>query len=387
MNNLLFLTSRFPPYPGGAETYAYDLTKHLQKLSWQSTIITDTRSKFLDKGLLIEKSTSIIEPVLPLNELKDTSKVSWRVMQFGLLDNIGKVFTKLPTIDIVHSNSIESSIMGRMIADHLGVPLVATIHEHAPEKQAFGKGRCELVFRRLGIDALIAPSDFYFERALRYGFPKQKLHLITHGVSQDRILSHPIKNLRTVWNKNSEELIYAVFVGRIYEPKGVIIFVEAAEKLRRNKNFKAIIAGPDGPDDYARNLRQKIKEYRLEKVVKLVGEVSPTMIPSVLSSADIIVAPSLAEGFGLGVVEAMILGKPVVVSNVGGLKQIVQNEYSGMLVDPGNAEQLAHTIQKLIDSAELRKQLSKTGQKIALEKFSADTMAMNTSKLYNSLIL
>lgn len=384
MKNSLFLAPCFPPYPGGAETYARDLTFHLSNYGWRSFVITDKFDSRQSDQLVSKELQDVIFLDAPIKELEDITQVTWRVLQFGILNKIDTVISKLPSIDIVHANSMETAILGRMIADHLSIPLVATIHEHAPEKKPFGQGLCQLIFQRLGIDALIAPSDFYFSRAVKLGFPVERIHQIIHGVSQERLTTSS-KNSTSLWDVPSGSVVVVV-VARIYPPKGISTLIEAAKILKKDPRFRLIIVGPDGPGPYAPEIRERIKTYKLEDIVQLTGEVSPSKIPAILTAADIIVAPSLAEGFGLSVVEAMLLGKPVIASNVGGLAQIIRNDISGLLVEPGNIEGFVAAINKLMNSPELAVQLSMTAKKDALNRFSADRMAAETGKIYNHLI-
>jgi glycosyltransferase involved in cell wall biosynthesis len=383
--NLLFITPRFPPAPGGAETYAGDLVFHLKDFGWNTYVICD--KFFVKKNIKLanfhsKQNVKFIK--IPKKELANTNLVKWRIYQFGLLVELEKVISSLPTIDLIHANSIESAVLARIIADHLNVPLVATIHEHAPESLPFGKGRCRLAFERLDIDALIAPSNFYYNRALKWNFPKDKLHLVTHGVSKERLKFTKKIQFKLEWG--GKEFLYIVLIGRIYEPKGILVLIEAAKLLKNLPQIKFIIVGPDGPGYYSREVRKKISDYGLDYSVKLIGEVDPILVPDIIRSSDIIVAPSLAEGFGLTVVEAMFIGKPIVASKIGGLSEIITNNKNGLHVSAGDFLDLADKIEMLVSDELLRNKLSNNAKIYAQKNFSAIRMAKHTSNIYKQLL-
>ena len=383
--NLLFITSRFPPSPGGAETYAGDLVFHLKEFGWNVYVICDKFSvnkNIKSTNFYSGQKVKFIE--IPEKDITNINLVKWRIYQFGLLGELEKVISSLPTIDLIHANSIESAVLARIVADHLNVPLVATIHEHAPEGLPFGKGRCRLAFERLGIDALIAPSNFYYNRALKWNFPKDKLHLVTHGVSKERLKFTKEMQFKLEWG--GKEFLYVVLIGRIYEPKGILVLIEAAKLLQNLPQIKFIIVGPDGPGDYSKEVRKKISDYGLSYSIKLIGEVDPILVPDVIRSSDIIVAPSLAEGFGLTVVEAMIIGKPIIASDVGGLSQIIDNNKNGLHISAGDFIDLANKIKMLASDELLRNKLSNNARIHAQKNFSATKMAKHTSHIYEQLL-
>lgn len=383
MKRCLFLAPRYAPFPGGAETYAHDLCTHLYEFGWDCVVLTDAVKPEATNSP-IDKRPTVVGLEGPINQLLDKSRVRWRTLQFGLLEEIWAVVSDLPKIDVVHANSIETLIIGRMIADHLDVPFIATIHEHAPEKQAFGLGRLRLAFERLAPDMLIAPSNFYYDRALAAGTPAEKVAKISHGISLKRIQSGTRRDWRAEWGGSSETK-YVVLIGRIYQPKGVLEFVKAVHQLRDVPGLKAIVVGPDGPGEYSAEVRRQVRLLGLQDIVSFIGEVLPTEIPSIIQSADLIVAPSLAEGFGLAVVESMLLGVPVIASRVGGLAEVIDDGITGELVEPGNISQLAEAMEKLLECVDLRQSYSSAAAATARERFSATRMAEETADLYQKL--
>ena len=105
-----------------------------------------------------------------------------------------------------------------------------------------------------------------------------------------------------------------------------------------------------------------------------------------LEQADIYVHPAYAEGFGIAVAEAMMAEKPIIVANSGALPELIENENSGLIVEPFDAKEWAHAIIRLIENKKLAKKLSVNARKKAQLEFSIDRYVNNYQDLYKSLI-
>jgi len=108
-------------------------------------------------------------------------------------------------------------------------------------------------------------------------------------------------------------------------------------------------------------------------------------VHAIMHLLDIFVLPSLNEGMGRVIVEAMAAGLPVVASNTGGIPDLVVEGETGLLAEPGNTVELAAAIQKLLDKPELRRQLGQAGQKYR-HRFSEEAMIEKLDRLYQSFL-
>ena len=109
-------------------------------------------------------------------------------------------------------------------------------------------------------------------------------------------------------------------------------------------------------------------------------------LPSVLRSWSIFVLPSLDEGFGVAALEAMASGLPVVASDVGGLRELMQDGETGFLVPPEAPAEFAKKIRLLLENQELREKMGSAGRNRAEEDFSISTMVKKTADLYDALL-
>jgi glycosyltransferase involved in cell wall biosynthesis len=145
-------------------------------------------------------------------------------------------------------------------------------------------------------------------------------------------------------------------VGQLYPPKGIHYLLEALDLIVPDfPDLHLYIIGHHVIDEYREyqtELQQFIRKHRLEPYVTFTGWRNDVL--EAVSLMDILVHPSLSEGFGRAVLEAMALGKPVVASKVGGLREIIKDGEDGFLVEPGDIQGLAEKISRLLRDKPLR---------------------------------
>jgi glycosyltransferase involved in cell wall biosynthesis len=141
-------------------------------------------------------------------------------------------------------------------------------------------------------------------------------------------------------------------------------------------------SGGSPRDAYGSSLGNLIDDPR----VQIVDAVPRERMPEFYRSATVCVVPSLWEGFGYVCVEAMACGKAVVASRTGGLEEIVEDGRSGILVEPGNAEELARAILTLIGDREHRTEIGRAARKRVVEEYSSATVAARMTNLYLQVI-
>lgn len=165
---------------------------------------------------------------------------------------------------------------------------------------------------------------------------------------------------------------FIIFIGTIQPRKNLIMLIDAFEKI---ENLKLVIVGKtDGEGRkgwmYHEILERPSRNGTEEKVI-FTGFVPRMDLPYLLSGAEAFILPSLWEGFGITVVEAMASGTPVIVSNTSSLPEIVGD--AGLLIDPKSQDQIEQSIRTIVSDNKLRSKLSKLGIKQA-QKFSYKKM-------------
>ncbi len=173
-------------------------------------------------------------------------------------------------------------------------------------------------------------------------------------------------------------------IAGLIELKNLEVVVKAINLIIKRKGRRDIflyIAG-DGPQ--RSNLEVLIKNLGLHEHIVLLGYQSN--VGCMLSSCDIFVHPSYAEGFGIVVAEAMLAEKPIIVSDAGALPELIQHEYSGLVVDPCDEGKWADAIMQLLDNPDYSKYLAYNAKIRAETEFSIKQFASQYNELYMSLV-
>ena len=182
--------------------------------------------------------------------------------------------------------------------------------------------------------------------------------------------------------------LVVTLVGRINRWKGQALFIDAANMLRqrgfRNVHFLIVGSAVAGQENLVEDLRHKIAQSSVAAHVHILAFTHDVW--SVWDASDIAVVPSTEpEPFGMVAIEAMASGKPVVVAAHGGLLDIVEDGVSGLQFEANHASKFAKAMEKLIRSADLRKQMGLAGKQRQEELFSLESQVESTAKLLHAM--
>lgn len=158
--------------------------------------------------------------------------------------------------------------------------------------------------------------------------------------------------------KKFSEKAKLLYVGTVDVRKGLVYLIDALGKLKM-KNFELNIVGRNNFDDYFVLLQNKIKDFNLEKNVFFRGRVEREQLINFYSKATIFVFPSLWEGYGMAVAEAMAYGLPIIASKIPALEELVEDGKEGILVEPKNSIQLSKGLERLLSDSRLLKEFSR----------------------------
>lgn len=176
-----------------------------------------------------------------------------------------------------------------------------------------------------------------------------------------------------------------LYVGRLIPGKGVDILIRAVALVQQKVDIQLIIAGK-GPQVYVRKLRLLARKLGIRS--SFLGQIAHEQIHHLYRAADCLVCPSqMHEAFGLVNVEAMASGLPVIASDNGGIREIIESGSSGYLVSPYDKPQpFAACLQKLARDPKLAESLGKAGRAIAVNQFGWSRTAMHLEAAYTRLI-
>lgn len=183
--------------------------------------------------------------------------------------------------------------------------------------------------------------------------------------------------------------INILFVGRLIDLKGVDVLIKAFQAVQKKyKDAHLTIVG-DGP--LKEDLSNLLQELNLDKV-SFTGFLTGEPLRKAFEEASILVLPSIinkqgeTEGLGMVLVEALSFGIPVIGSDVGGIPDIIINGKTGLLARPGDPDDLAEKITKLIENPELRKTLVEGGQQHIKENFSWESIIDRIEKYFREIV-
>lgn len=241
-------------------------------------------------------------------------------------------------IDLLHCQGFLSACLGYLLLKMTGIPYIVTV-QSLQSKNSFKK----TVYRK-AVCCIAASSAIkkYFQE-----LGCKNIQVIPNGIDLERF-----ENLK----RKTHAGFVIMTVARLEKVKGIEYLIRAFARLDLSERpSPSLLIIGDGSE--RKNLENLVKQISLDDKVKFLGEVSNKEIPEYLAEADCFVLPSLREGFGIAVLEAMAARVPVIASKIGGILDIVSDGRTGLLTEPANSQQIAHALEKIYQDAALRQQL------------------------------
>lgn len=293
--------------------------------------------------------------------------------------------------DIVHTHLARPDWYGRIAAASLHVPVICTTIHNEDDRaydSEFGG-----VVRRVAeaanritarsAQAIIAISEGVREYAIeRQKQRPERIVLIPNGVDVDEFRPAPRSSyVRDLCGFPVDAIVVGT-LARLVEQKGLPALIEAAAIARRTRPELRFVVAGSGPQEA--QLRQLIAERGQEDAFRLIGQCDD--VPSFLSGLDVFTLPSLWEGLGLALLEAMAAGLGCVATDIGGPRDAVTNRVNGLIVPPADPVQLASAIEELAASEPLRSAYGAAARETAINHFSSRVMAEQYMRLYERLL-
>lgn len=384
-----FISPSYFPVIGGTEVAIYELGKRLVNKGCEVVLVTPTPSDTSkckdDSGMEICRvpvplELSMLSPIHFYGRLFPPPLTSTRTLLKILKKN------KNGKIDILHQFHLfylgATCVLAKKI---LKIPLITSLMGWDTYDPLHPLPKIQQPYLNLIMEhsnLITSPS----KRLLPYISQacKGKVRVIPHGVDLCRF------NILVDQNEQKEKLgvksdeILALAVQRLAPRKAVEYLIYAMSIVsKENPKVKLLIVG-DGPEKA--RLMELTKKLGINRNVAFKGSVDSQDLPKYYLACDIFVLHSLYEQFGIVLVEAMACGKPVISTKVGAIPDIVENEKTGLLVEPKNPKQLADAILKLANDEKLRKRLGEEGMKKAKEKYDWNIIVEEYLNAYEQLI-
>jgi len=402
---ILMLSDFYPPIIGGMERYVQLLSRELYKRGHEITVCTTGYKESLkeDGGVEIYESKGFFQ-YLPFLFV-DPEKRYHPPVQDGLITKRLEGIIRRKQPDIIHSHGwITYSVLP--LKRKFDVPLVVTLHDygficptrlpktltshkricnHEPFKHSCigcGKEQYGLIksfFAYYGlrinrkklkfVDRFIAVSSFVREVYSRY-----------LGLSDEKIVTIPcfliIEKLIKLKEHRLSPQDFILFVGHLSPEKGVDVLMKAYNML--NTKTKLVLIGVEEPDYF----------YKSAENVIVIKNAPHEIVMDALLKCEFTVMPSIVpETFGLVALEAMRCKKAVIASAVGGLKDIIQDHNTGLLIPPNDSNELAKAMKYLLGKPIIRKEMGEKGYRRLIQYFSADKVIPQIESIYKDAII
>jgi len=228
------------------------------------------------------------------------------------------------------------------------------------------------------IDFFQTISEQTREKLIQAGYSDEQIRFVPNGIDTDIPFA---EGTSTFQNPDSDTLVFG-YCGRLRHVKGVHILMEAFAGLVKDNPDKSLLLRLAGDGFEMEPLREQAEAAGIEQQVELLGKVADTA--EAYKSFDFYVQPSFAEGLPNAVIEAMLAQLPVVASKVGGNVDLVKENSTGQLFEPGDTAALRLCLQRCVDEPEQVKTMAKGGYDLICQKYGFDTVTENLIELYRS---
>lgn len=392
---IAYLTPTFPPYPGGIGINAYYNALEMAKRGFDVEVFTPKYPRESLSELEIKNKQIRISS----NSFKISSVISepkihylYPFFSYGNAAFLPQLFWRLRQFDIVHCYYpfFGGAEMAALTRKFFQFKLV--IHH---EMDTVGEGWMKKFFswhtRRIlpwilkNSDLLLALSEDYFHHSdIGRLYEKSRQlppwEVVPNGVNTD-LFQYQIPDTKY----QIPIIVFAAGLDRAHYFKGVLVLLEAMALLQKQSfPVKLRLAGEgELKNDY----QKQAQKLGIVDLVEFVGLITHDKLPEFYSCGDLFVMPSIGrtESFSLATAEAQACGLPAVVSDLPGMRMTIQNGETGLLVKPGDSEDLAQKIKIILANPEMARQMGQAGRQRMEKYFSWKMVGDKLEKIYQQL--
>jgi glycosyltransferase involved in cell wall biosynthesis len=386
----MFLTWEFPPRViGGISPHVFYLSKSLAKNGVKVHVVTCDFP-----GAPARETLDGVE-VYRVDSYKNPSPdfATWvYLMNLNMQKEAAAIAAKLPEkIDVFHAHDWLVATAGIGLKHVFRKPLLVTMHSteigrrdglHTSTEKMISETEAWLTYEAWKV---ICCSQYMVSHVKwAFGLPDDKLVMVPNGVDwavYEKVRKHELKDFRTTFASPEEKLV--LFVGRLVYEKGAHVLINSIPKILEKVNAKFVIVGSGYMKE---QLSTIVKSMGLEHKVLFTGFLDEESLMKLQCSADVSVVPSLFEPFGIVALEAMAAKSPVVVSDTGGLGEIVEHDVTGVKVYPNNVDSLAWGVTKVLTDEKYRNSLREDAYRRIHERYDWDKIAQQTERIYEGVL-
>ena len=299
-----------------------------------------------------------------------------------------KLLVKNENIDVIHSNNFSPALAGSLISYFTKIPHITTIHDifSIYDKDFWKKwaGQSnvsstnarlvpffEKLMMRFRFDCIHTVSEATKNDILKIG-TKKPIHIIPNCIQDEKSINVEIKTNQFV------------YLGRLVFYKNVEVILQAFKIIIKEFSDVTLVIAGDGP--HKESLQELTKKLDINDNITFTGYVTPQQKFTLLAESNALLFPSLIEGFGLVMLESFQQKRPVIVSDIPPMSDIVENNKTGLVIDPHDEKRWADAIISLIENPQLSNKMGETGYQVLKEKYNEQLFYERLIKMYNYIL-
>ncbi|MFC0188192.1 1,4-alpha-glucan branching protein domain-containing protein [Fictibacillus aquaticus] len=382
--NILMLSWEYPPMVvGGLSRHVYDLSRKLAEQGHNVYVITSFVDGYPEHEINEKVHVYRVRGAQPhFNDF-----FHWTGSLNAAIAAQGTELGKKITFDCIHAHDWLVSVAAARLKQDLNIPLIATIHatESGRNKGIFSPMQHEIHQKEADLafhaDKVIVCSEYMRKEVQSlFGLQDEKLSVLPNGIDPNLVKKPEHGHIPAA--SHHEATIFSV--GRAVREKGFQTIIDASAIFRaKGRSIRFVIAGK-GP--MLEELRQAAKDRGVEEDVWFTGFVSDEERNQWLFSCDAALFPSHYEPFGIVALEGMAAGKLTIVSDTGGLSEIIDHEQNGLKIIPQDPASIVWAIEYMLSDRDRAKQIAAAGHEAALTVFNWEKIADATVDVYESCL-
>ena len=385
---ILMLTWEYPPrVVGGISRVVYDLSHRLIKDGHDVTVVTyrDGEVPYYedDKGVKVYRVDNYM--------IQPNNFIDWILqLNFNMVEKASQIIAEQGKFDVIHAHDWLVANAAKTLKHSFDIPIVATIHATEAGRNSGIREQNQKYINdtewMLTYEAneVIVNSNYMKSEVQRlFGLPFEKINVVPNGVNLNKFTGMDRDyTFRRRYAMDNEKII--LFMGRLVYEKGIQYLIEAMPKvLNSYHDAKLVIAGKGGMLD---ELKAQADYLGISNKVYFAGYMNGKDVERMYKAADISVFPSTYEPFGIVALEGMLAERPIVVSDAGGLGEIVEHGVTGMKSYCGNPNSIADSILELLFNPELCDNIVKKAKTKVKENYNWQKIAQDTHFTYQKAI-
>ena len=385
---ILMLTWEYPPrIVGGIARVVHDLSKRLIKDGHEVTVITYKDGEVPefenDRGVKVYRVDNYM--------IHPNNFIDWIMqMNFNMIAKVNELIANGEKFDTIHAHDWLVAYAAKTLKNSYNIPLVSTIHAteagrnsgiHDEVQRYINDTEWLLTYES---SEVIVNSNYMKNELQRlFGLPFEKINVVPNGVNVNNFTGiERDYEFRRQYAMDNEKIV--LYVGRLVYEKGIQNLISAMPKILSGyHDSKLIIAGKGG---MLEELKEQANALGLGNKVYFTGYLNSKQVQKMYKCADVAVFPSTYEPFGIVALEAMLAGVPTVVSDIGGLNEIVEHGIDGMKSYAGNSNSIADSVLSLLYDYKLCSNISKNAKTKVKEQFNWNKIAQDTHYIYEKAI-